>query len=101
MLGAKKPKNLLISECGGLLLRNDAGGVVGAELEAARAARPCANVLGSRVELDGLEAGRVVRPDGRRAASFEVEKVDEVSARSASSTAAASCERDVDEVGRT
>lgn len=64
VFGAEQPQDLLISECGGLLLGHDAGGVVRAELVASRAARPRAHVLCGRVELDGFEAGRVVGADG-------------------------------------
>lgn len=63
VLRAVQPQNLLVSECGRLLLRYNATCIVGTELVAAGSAGPCSNILGRREQFDGLEACRVVGSD--------------------------------------
>lgn len=54
----------MVAALGGLELRHDARGVVGAELAVADAAGPGAHGRGRGGEGDGAEARRVVRADG-------------------------------------
>lgn len=68
VLRTKEPQDLLVTERSSLLLRDDTGSIVATKLVASRSTRPGADVLGSGVKLDGLEAGRVVRADRAGAA---------------------------------
>lgn len=63
---AMQPQVLRVSMYRGLLLRDDAWSVIGAELVCAGSAWVGTAVLGRAEERHRLEAGRVVRPNGRQ-----------------------------------